>query len=167
MQEGNPKSDELALEAPVFDAVITPQRSLSGRGLALLMGFLVVVSIGVSVPFYLLGAWPVLGFFGLDIALVYGAFRYHNATARAYERIVMSRIELLFRSVSWRGTVRESRFNPAWVRIERAEHPEFGTERVEIVQGKRRLEVASALGREERGAFADAFQKALASAKRG
>ncbi|CAN1485648.1 COG5488 Integral membrane protein [Rhabdaerophilaceae bacterium] len=167
MQGANAKPESPAPDAPVFDALIVPQRSLSSRGFAVLMAFLVIVSLAVSVPFYLLGAWPVLGFFGLDVVLIYCAFRYHNATARAYERIVISRIELLLRSVSWRGKVRETRFNPAWVRIERAEHPEFGTERVEIVQGTRRVEVAGALGREERGEFADAFQKALSTAKRG
>jgi uncharacterized membrane protein len=167
MTQDNPKSVEHNRESPVFDAVITPHRSLSPRGLFWLMAFLLCVTTVVSVPFYILGAWPVLGFFGLDILLIYIAFRYHNATARAYERIVLSRIELLLHSVSWRGVVRERRFNPAWTRIERDEHPEFGTEKIEIVQGRERVEIAAALGREERGAFADAFQQALATAKRG
>lgn len=166
MQANHPDSGPNAAEQPVFEAVITPQRSLSSRGLFLLMGFLIFVTTAVSVPFYLMGAWPVVGFLGLDLVLVYAAFRYHNATARAYERILLTRIELIFRSVSWRGRVRERRFNPAWARIVREDHPEFGTEKVEIVQGKARVEVAAALGREERGAFADAFQKALATAKR-
>lgn len=163
MSQANPKSEEIA----VFDAVITPHRSLSPRGLTWLMAFLVLVTTAISIPFYLLGAWPVVGFLGVDLALIYLAFRYHNATARAYERIVLSRIELLFRSVSWRGKVRERVFNPAWVRLEREEHPEFGTEKLELVQGKSRVEIASQLGREERAEFASAFQKALATAKRG
>jgi uncharacterized membrane protein len=163
MSQANPKSDE----APVFDAVITPHRSLSSRGLVWLMAFLVLVTTAISIPFYLLGAWPVVGFLGVDLILIYLAFRYHNATARAYERIVITRIELLFRSVSWRGKVRERVFNPAWVRLEREEHPEFGTEKLELVQGKSRVEIASQLGREERAEFASAFQKALANAKRG
>ncbi len=167
MTQDNPKSTEENRESPVFDAVITPQRSLSPRGLFWLMAFLLFVTTAMSIPFYLLGAWPVVGFLGLDILLIYIAFRYHNATARAYEQVVLSRIELLLRSVSWRGVVRERRFNPAWTRIERDEHPEFGTEKIEIVQGRERVEVAAALGREERGEFADAFQKALATAKRG
>ncbi|MCA3623707.1 MAG: DUF2244 domain-containing protein [Methylobacterium sp.] len=167
MTQDNPKSTDESRESPVFDAVITPHRSLSPRGLFWLMAFLLFVTTAMSIPFYLLGAWPVLGFLGLDIVLIYLAFRYHNATARAYEQVVVSRIELLLRSVSWRGVVREKCFNPAWARIEREEHPEFGTEKIEIVQGCERVEVAAALGREERGEFADAFQKALATAKRG
>jgi uncharacterized membrane protein len=164
MTEDHPKSPPL--DAPVFDAVITPQRSLSPRGLFWLMAFLLLVTSAVSIPFYLMGAWPVLGFLGLDILLIYAAFRYHNATARGYERVIVSRIELLFRSVSWRGQVRDRRFNPAWVRLEKAVHPEFGPEKLEIVQGRQRVEVGAVLGREERAEFADAFQKALASAKK-
>jgi uncharacterized membrane protein len=165
VQEGNPKS-EAQLNQPVFTAEITPHRSLSPKGLSLLMGFLALVITGMSIPFYLMGAWPVLGFLGVDIILIYLAFRYHNATARAYEQVMLSRLELVFRRVTWRGRVTERRFNTLWTRIEREEHPEFGTEKVEIVQGKQRVEVASVLGREERGAFADAFQQALASAKK-
>ncbi|MGL5448142.1 MAG: DUF2244 domain-containing protein [Rhabdaerophilum sp.] len=162
MSQANPKSDD----PPVFDAVITPHRSLSSRGHFWLMAFLVLVTTAISIPFYLLGAWPVVGFLGVDLVLIYFAFRYHNATARAHERIVLSRIQLLFCSVSWRGKVRERIFNPAWVRLEREEHPEFGTEKLEIVQGKSRVEIAAQLGREERADFASAFQKALATAKR-
>ncbi len=98
MTQDNPKSVEDNRESPVFDAVITPHRSLSPRGLFWLMVFLLFVTTAMSVPFYLLGAWPVLGFLGLDILLIYLAFRYHNATARGYEQVVVSRIELLLRS---------------------------------------------------------------------
>lgn len=165
MQEGNPKSETI-LNQPVFTAEITPHRSLSPKGLMLLMGFFALVITAMSIPFYLMGAWPVVGFLGIDIVLIYLAFRYHNATARAYEQVFLSRLELVFRRVTWRGRVSEKRFNTLWTRIEREEHPEFGTEKLEIVQGRQRVEVASALGREERGEFADAFQRALSSAKR-
>lgn len=165
MQDSNPKSAD-ELDAPVFTAHITPHRSLSPRGLAWLLGLLAALVTALSIPFYLMGAWPVVGFLGLDIILIYLAFRYHNATARAYEQVILSRISLIIRKVSWRGKVSEKRFNTPWTRIEREEHPEFGTEKVEIVQGRARVEVAAALGREERGEFADAFQQALTTAKK-
>ena len=132
----------------------------------MLMAGIAAVIFLTSIPFYILGAWPVVGFLGLDIILIYLAFRYNNRAALTYEEIVLSRIELLFRAVTWRGSVRETRFNPLWTRLEREEHPEFGTERIEIVQGRRRIEVAKHLGRAERGDFADAFESALITAKR-
>ena len=47
------------------------------RGVAFfwLMVFFVGVSLIVGGYFWALGAWPVFGFFGLDIVLLYGAFR--------------------------------------------------------------------------------------------
>lgn len=151
---------------PIFMATLHPHRSLSRQGLVVLMGFVGIVSLAVSIPFYLLGAWPVVGFMGLDVALIYLAFRYNNAAARAYEEIVLSRLELLFRSVSRRGVACEARFNPHWTRLEKEEHPEFGIERLALVQGRMRVEIAGCLGREERADFASAFQRALADAKR-
>jgi len=130
------------------------------------MAFVGMVGLAVSIPFYLMGAWPIVGFMGLDVALIYGAFRYNNATARAVEQVFLSRFDLLVRSISWRGFIRESRFNPLWARLERVDHPEDGIEKLALVQGRERFEIGAFLGRGERADFADAFQRALSEAKR-
>lgn len=154
------------MDTPIFTATLQPHRSLSPFGLSLLLGFVGVTGLAVSIPFYLMGAWPIVGFMGLDVALIYAAFRYNNAEARAYEQVFLSRIELLFRSVNWRGVICEARFNPHWTRLEKEEHPEFGLEKLSIVQGRAKIEVGACLGREERADFAEAFQRALSESKR-
>jgi len=161
--EFDPKSHH---DRVIFQATLQPHRSLSPFGLMLLMGFVALVGLSVSIPFYLMGAWPIVGFMGLDVALIYLAFRYNNAAARAYEQVFLSRIELLFRAVDWRGQIREARFNPFWTRLEREDHPEFGLEKLSIVQGKQRVEIGACLGREERADFAQAFQRALSETRR-
>ncbi len=60
---------------PPFRAVLTPHRSLGPKGFLILMTALSVVSFIAGMAFYLSGAWPVLGFFGLDVVLVYVAFK--------------------------------------------------------------------------------------------
>lgn len=130
------------------------------------MAFTGLTGLAVSIPFVLLGAWPIVGFMGLDVLLIYLAFRYNNAAARACEQIFLSRFELLIRAVSWRGIIREARLNPLWTRIEKEEHPEFGLERLSLVQGRKRVEIAACLGREQRADFAEAFQRALHESKR-
>lgn len=150
----------------IFTATLNPHRSLTARGLRWVMGLTGAAGLAVSIPFYLLGAWPILGFMGLDLALIYAAFRYNNATARSYEEIVLSRALLLVRSVSWRGQVREARLNPRWTRLEKEEHPEFGVEKLALVQGAVRLEVARELGRAARADFAADFQRALVESRR-
>lgn len=150
----------------VFSATLRPHRSLSDRGLAYVLGFTGLVGLAVSIPFFLLGAWPVVGFMGLDVALIYFAFRANNRAARACEEILLTRFDLVVRAVSPKGRTDERRFNPHWTRLEREEHPEFGTEKLALVQGRARMEIARFLGREQRGDFADAFQRALREARR-
>lgn len=150
----------------VFAARLTPHRSLSRRGLVLVMALAGGASLLLAVPMSLVGAWPVAGFFGLDIALLYLAFRISNARARACEELVLTRIELLVRRVSHHGRTVEYRFNPLWVRLHKVEHEEFGLQRLTLVEGNKRVEMAAFLGAEEKADFAGALGAALAEARR-
>ena len=80
-----------------------------------------VASALVSLPFYLIGAWPIVGFLGLDVALLALAFRASFRAARAYEEFRLTYLELLLARESAGGARREWRFNPAWVTLERDE----------------------------------------------
>jgi uncharacterized membrane protein len=151
----------------IFSAVITPHRSLSPRGFLILMLCLGTVSFVSGVVFVSMGAWPVCGFFGLDVLLVYVAFRANFRSARAYEEVTVTASELTVRKVSYRGGVREFTLNPLWVRLERIVHEEFGIERLFLVSHGRRLSVAGFLGPREKESFATALSAALGEAKRG
>ena len=63
-----------ASQRPVFDATITPHRSLGQNGFRIVMTLVCLASVISSLPFVLLGAWPVAGFFGLDFLGLYIAF---------------------------------------------------------------------------------------------
>lgn len=120
-----------------------------------------------TVPFVLLGAWPVAGFMGLDVALFYLAFRANFRAARAYEEIAVSYFELLVAKVSAKGERTEFRFNPAFVRLDRDEDEEFGTQRLALVSRGESLEIASFLGPAEKADLAEALTRALLEAQRG
>jgi uncharacterized membrane protein len=115
----------------------------------------------------LMGAWPVFGFFGLDVALVYFAFRANFRAARAYEEVTVTPSELTVRKVSQRGAVRVWTLNPVWVRLDRIVHEEFGIERLFLVSRGRRLSIANFLGPDEKKSFASALSAALGEARRG
>ena len=166
MTLGNDFSSNLA-QPTLFSALLTSHRSLSHNGFWLLMGFFSVVSFTVGVVFWMLGAWPVFGFFGLDILLIYWAFRVNFARAKAVEEISMTPSELRVRRVSHRGHVVEWVLNPLWVRLEQIVHAEFGVERLYLVSSGRRVSVASFLGAEEKASFAKALSAALEAARRG
>jgi uncharacterized membrane protein len=156
-----------AFEAPLFDVRLRPHRSLGPGGFRALMIAAFAFSALVSLPFYLMGAWPVIGFMGLDVLALYVAFRASFRSARAYEDLRLTPLELFFARVSVRGARREWRFNPAWVRFERIEHEEFGTQRLSLVSKGRSLEVGAFLGPEQKAELASKFSRALALARRG
>jgi len=117
--------------------------------------------------FFLIGAWPVVGFLGLDVLLVYWAFRLNYRSAQAYEQVTVTPSELTVRKVSHRGGVREWTLNPVWVRLHRDEHEEFGLQRLFLESQGRRLTIAGFLPPQEKESFALALSGALAEAKRG
>ena len=155
------------LETPIFNARLTPHRSLNRKGFRVLMAATFVASALFSLPFYLMGAWPIVGFLGLDVALLYFAFRANFHAAKAYEDFWLSYFELRFKRVSPAGLKREWRFAPAWVRLERVEHQEFGVQRLSLHNRGRRWDIAKFLGPDQKAEFATHFSRALAEARRG
>jgi uncharacterized membrane protein len=163
MTPGNPDDGEPTL----FSAILTPYRSLGGTGFLVLMLLVSAVSFAAGLFFFLLGAWPIIGFLGLDVLLVYVAFRANYRAAAAYEQVTMTPSALTVRRVSHRGEVAEWTLNPVWVRLDREVHEEFGIERLFLVSHGRRLPIAAFLGPHEKAEFALAFSAALTQARRG
>jgi len=151
----------------LFHARLTPHRSLSARGFRRLMMFFMGAAFLVSLPFVVMGAWPVFGFMGLDVALVCWAFRASYRDARAYEDVRLTPLELSLAKVSARGVRDEWRFAPPFVRLEREEDAEHGVRRLSLVSRGRRVDIAGCLGPDEKEEFAGAFLRALTEARRG
>jgi uncharacterized membrane protein len=151
----------------LFSALLTPHRSLSRGGFLVLMSIVGGVSCIGGLASWLLGAWPVVGFFGLDAVAIYLAFLINFHRARAYEEISITLSELRLRRVSHRGRAVEWCFNPRWVRLDKVSHQEFGIENLYLVSGGRRVGIASFLSPDEKASFAKALTSALQSAKRG
>jgi uncharacterized membrane protein len=154
-------------EAELFSARLTPHRSLNRTGFLVVMAFISVVSFAAGMAFLLMGAWPVFGFFGLDVLAIYWAFRVNFRRAKASEEIRVTPSELRVRRISHRGHVMEFSFNPLWVQLDRKTHAEFGIERLYLVSKGRRVAIGSFLGAEEKESFSKALMAALQSAKRG
>jgi uncharacterized membrane protein len=153
--------------APIFEAVITPHRSLGQTGFLALMIAVGAVSFIAGMVFLVIGAWPVFGFFGLDALLLYWAFKINYRRAAAYEVVTVTPIELKVRKVTHRGLVREWVLNPLWVTLDKVTHEEYGVERLFLVSRGKRLPIASYLGPDEKASFAKALSNALGDAKRG
>lgn len=167
MSESNAPTALQDAEPTLFSALLTPHRSLSSAGFFIVMGLIAGISFVGGVVFLIAGAWPVIGFLGLDVALVYWAFRANYLAAAAYEEVTVTPSELRVKKVSARGKVAEWSLHPVWVRIERETHEEYGLLRLSLVSHGRSLAIAGFLGPKEKESFAAALSAAIGEAKRG
>jgi uncharacterized membrane protein len=154
-------------EPELFSARLMPHSSLNRTGFLVVMAFVSVVSFAAGIAFLLMGAWPVFGFFGLDVFAIYCAFKISFRRAKSYEEIRLTPSKLDLRRVSHRGHVMEFSFNPLWVQLDRKVHAEFGIERLYLVSKGRRIAIGSFLGAEEKESFSNALIAALQVARRG
>jgi uncharacterized membrane protein len=167
MASDNLAADNAELEPTIFSAVITPHRSLGRTGFIVLMAIFGGISFVSGMLFLIAGAWPVFGFFGLDVALLYWAFKLNYRHADAYEEVKVTPSALTVRKVSHRGRAREWVLNPLWVKLDKESHEEYGIERLLLVSRGKHLVIASFLGPDEKASFAQELGNALNEAKRG
>jgi uncharacterized membrane protein len=146
--------------SPVFfEAVLHPHRSLPPQGFMLLMLLLGAVSFAAGVSFVLLGAWPIFGYFGLDVLLVYLAFRASYRSARMHEWVRLTEDMLTVERVGQRGERRRWQFQPFWLRVVLEEQDE--SNRLVLSSHGRELVVGGFLAPAERRNLAVALKEAL------
>ena len=148
-----------------FRAVLAPNRSLGPTGFLVLMGGIGFVSFVMGAAFLLIGAWPVLGFFGLDVALIYLAFRLNYRAGRQYEVIEIDGSRLTLTRVDPSGKAERFDFNPYWVNV-RLARGRNGRTRLALASHGRELAFGGFLTDDERRAFADTLRGALDVARR-
>jgi uncharacterized membrane protein len=153
-------------EPTLFQARLKPHRSLTRAGFIAVMAVLGGVSFAVGSFFLMQGAWPIFGFFGLDVLLVYLAFRASFRSARAYEDIHMTPSLLRVRQVSHHGNERENVANPRWVRMETTRDEDYGMTRLALVSRGVPLVIGAFLAPRQREEVAHGLGAALANAKR-
>tara|TARA_X000000950_G_scaffold281330_2_gene377727 strand:+ start:474 stop:950 length:477 start_codon:yes stop_codon:yes gene_type:complete len=97
-----------------LNLTIFPHRSLSKKGFHLLMFLVAFICLTGGMIFWYLGAWPVFGFLGLDILLIYGAFKLNYRSGSMYERLyIISKKLKILRSLP-SGKVQIWELNPYW-----------------------------------------------------
>jgi uncharacterized membrane protein len=153
-------------EPTLFEARLRPHRSLSKAGFVAIMLVVAVVSFTAGTAFLLMGAWPVFGFFGLDVLLIYLAFRANFRSAREFEDIHMTPSRLSVRQVTARGDARENVSNPRWVRMETERDDDYGMTRLALVSRGVPLVIGAFLAPRQREEVAHGLSAALAKAKR-
>ncbi|NBN65608.1 DUF2244 domain-containing protein [Microvirga tunisiensis] len=171
MTSDNPKhapdGGDVTEERPFFSAVLTPYRSLGPNGFLALMLCTGALCIGHAVVFLIVGAWPIVIFFGLDIALVWLAFRLNYAAARASEEVSIYAHEIVIRKIGPGKRRQEFRFNTFWVRLTVDRLEDEGVTRILLTSRGQAVPVGDFLNPPDRTSFASALTAALAAAKAG
>ena len=144
-----------------FSAVLHPHRSLGPDGFVIVMVFISVIGFVAGLAFLIMGAWPVLGFFGLDVLLIYWAFKANYRAARMCETVDVTDDTVIVRRYDQKGGFSEWSFQPYWLRIEMREGA--GTcGPLYLISHGRRLIIGAFLSADERREFAQALRAALA-----
>ncbi len=162
MDDSRPVRQALAPPTTLpFRAVLVPHRSLSPRGFLILMGILGTASFAMGLAFVWIGAWPVFGFLGLDVAVVYLAFKLNYRAARATETVEVTRDDLTITRHGASGRRQSvTRLSPTWTRLEELDAPD-GTMSLCLALHGRRYTIARHLNIDDRRSFAVALRAAL------
>ncbi len=124
------------------------------------MALLAGVSFVSGIVFMLAGAWPVFGFFGLDVLLVYIAFRANYRSAHHSERVALTTEALIIERVNIYGARSAVSFEPTWLRVEMDDPPAHDSALVLASHG-RRLAIAGFLPPEDRARLAEDLREGL------
>jgi len=162
---GNQANEAVKPAPPLqFTATLLPHRSLSRKGFIALMTAVGAIGFVGGAVFIMMGAWPVTGFFGLDVLLIYMAFRLNYRAARSIEKVDLTESELRITRISPSGKTRSWTFNPYWVRLKLTSYENAADELYLSSHGKR-LVLGAFLSDGEKAAFAAALGDALAAQK--
>jgi len=148
-------------EPVLFQAVCTAHQSLGDRGMAVVAVLVVVASGAVAALFAAMGAWPVIGFAGLEAALVLALLsRHRRGGRRAVEVLALIGDRLVVRRTDARGRREELALDAYWVRVSLEERPGTAS-RLLLTERRRGVEVGRLLGDAERRELASMLSEAL------
>ena len=143
---------------PNFCMELTPNKSGTLRGIHFILGFLLCLFIPVGLVFTIFGAWPVFGFMGAELGLLYLAFRCNQKDTQTYERLSLKEgIFLVERHDPWRG-YQTWKFEPQWLRVKIDRFNEYETHLTLNSKGKK-LSLGNYLTSDEKSTVAEHLMK--------
>ncbi len=152
-------------QSPLFAALLTPHRSLTPIGIKWVVAIYACLASIPGIYFFATGAWPIIGFLGLDAAALYWALTASRKSGKAFEEVTLWPDSLEIRHVSARGRERRHAFNPFWVRLDVARDTEDRVIRLDLRNRGEVLEIGAFLNPDDKASFATVFSQALSKAR--
>lgn len=160
-----PELQERALGSEIlFNGLLYPNRSLPNRGFWAVMALIIAVNLLSAIAYFLIGAWPVIFFCGLDVLLVWGAFKISYRQGRLHERVVVTPDNIFVSRVLPSGHESQWVLQPYWTRVHIA-RPVKHESQLRLISHGKQLILGAFLSPKERGELADALEQALANAR--
>lgn len=150
---------------PIFAATLTPPRALTPVGKRVVVGLVAALAALPGVIFYIAGAWPVVGFMGLDVLAIWIALTVSMRSSRQEEVVTLWPGRLELKRTSARGVESTESFVPAQVRFVIARDFNERVTGLELREGDRHISFGSFLSGDEKLSFSKAFGTALRRAR--
>ena len=96
---------------------IWPHRSLSRKGFIILMFVLGGLLFTIGFGFFLAGAWPVIGFLGFELFIVWGAFKLNYRAAKKRETIETTADTVTVKRTDATGKASATKFPLGWIKV--------------------------------------------------
>ena len=150
---------------PLFAATLTPHRSLSPSGKRVVIGLVAALALVPGIVFYVAGAWPVVGFMGLDVVAIWIALTVSMRGGRAYEVVTLWPGTLEVKKIDSKGAEDVLTFIPFNVRFVIDRDYNERVTGLWLKERERRIALGAFLSTEEKLSFSKAFGTALKKAR--
>ena len=101
----------------LYEISLYPYRSLNKTGFFILMFSFGFVSFVAGIIFMIKGAWPVFGFFGLDVLLVYIFFKINFRSGKKKEVLILTKNKLIVEFYDSKKISKTYYLNANWLQI--------------------------------------------------
>ena len=146
-------------QKPDWAVTLRPNRSLTREGMVAIIAIVAILNLSASLVFWIAGAWPILGFMGIDVAIIWWALRKNWADAARYEQIQIVGDELVLKRVPSSGAPKQWSFNRRWLRVDlELDEARELVGRLFLAYKNERHEIGAFLGAEDRLSLAKALR---------
>jgi uncharacterized membrane protein len=150
----------------IFDLEMRPNRSLPERQFRLMIAGVALIFALMGLRFLLLGAWPILPFMAVDLALLWWAIRASYRSGRESEHLRLDGDGLELVRIAAHGSTRRTRLEAHRARVE-LERLGENENRLWLQAGPERHRLGSFLSPAERADIARVIEEGLARFRSG
>jgi uncharacterized membrane protein len=160
-----PKMTTQTQARPLFAAKLTPHRSLGQRGYRIVIAVVAIAATVPAITFWSLGAWPIVGFMGVDVAVIAWAMWASLKDGKRYEQVTLWPDQLELKQVDGGGKETLTRFNPHLVKLVVDRDYNERTTGLHLRTRERDVVLGAFLATDDKSSFAKAFGTALKRAR--